>query len=150
VSRPQETEHQAPRPAEEDDDWAWRRKLRSTPHTRVAYRLVIFLVGLLIVLGGLALVPLPGPGWFIVILGLIVWASEFDRARRVLHWVRQRLHTWNEWLEPKPWWVKAAVGLMTLALVVAVLYAMFWATGVPTYLPDVVEKWLSSVPGLGS
>lgn len=133
-----------------DDDWAWRRRLRSKPHTRLVYRLTIFAVGLVIVVGGLALVPLPGPGWLIVICGLIVWASEFELAQRLLHWVRRQLHTWNEWLKPKPWWVKGAVGLATFALVLAVFYGMFWLSGVPSYLPDPVESWLLGLPGRAS
>ena len=40
-------------------------------------RLVIGVVGTLVVLVGLVLVPLPGPGWLIVIFGLGILAIEF-------------------------------------------------------------------------
>ena len=83
------------------------------PPSHRVYRIVVGLVGLLIVVGGLALVPLPGPGWVIVFVGLAVWASEFEWAHRLLQFARHRLHLWGEWLKPKPWWVKGLVGLGT-------------------------------------
>jgi hypothetical protein len=57
------------------------------------------------------------------------------------------LKAWTEWLIPQPWWVKG------LVLLVAVVAAVFWLliliSGVPGYLPDIVEQWLKTVPGLG-
>ena len=132
-----------------DDDWAWRRKLRARSHTRLAYRIAVFFFGLLLVVGGLALVPLPGPGWVIVIFGLIVWASEFDRAESVLHWLRRQLYNWNDWLQRQRLWVKTAFALMTAALVGAFVYGVFWLYGVPPYLPDPLESWFTGLPGLG-
>ena len=84
-----------------DDDWEWRRRIRSNPASHRVYRIVVGLVGLLIVVGGLALVPLPGPGWVIVFVGLAVWASEFEWAHRLLQFARHRLHVWSEWLKPR-------------------------------------------------
>lgn len=139
-----------PQEQDDDGDWVWRRKLRARSHTRLAYRIAVFFVGLLLVVGGLALVPLPGPGWLIVILGLVVWASEFDRAESVLHWLRRQLYNWNDWLQRQRLAVKAGVALLTAGLVGAFFYALFSLWGVPTYLPDGVESWLTRVAGLHS
>jgi uncharacterized protein (TIGR02611 family) len=109
---------------------------------------VVGLVGLLIVVGGLALVPLPGPGWVIVFIGLAVWASEFEWAHRLLQFARHRLHLWGQWLKPRPWWVKGLVGLGTAVLVVVFFYLLFLVSGVPGFLPDRAEGWLATVPGL--
>lgn len=131
-----------------EQDWAWRRKLRSNPATRTAYRVVVFVVGLVIVLGGLALVPLPGPGWALVILGIAVWASEFDAARRVLDFAKAQLKKWNSWVMAQPIWVRGLVGLATAVLVVAVFWVLFKLSGVPGFLPDAVERWLHAHAGL--
>ena len=129
-----------------DDDWAWRRRIRSHPASHRVYRIVVGLVGLLIVVGGLALVPLPGPGWIIVFVGLAVWASEFEWAHRLLQFARHRLHVWSKWLKPRPWWVKGLVGLGTAVLVAAFFYLLSGERGPRS--PDRAEGWLATVPGL--
>jgi tellurite resistance protein TerC len=60
--------------------------LRST--LRNAWRLVILVVGATVLCLGLLLVILPGPGIPIVLLGLVVLATEFVWARRWLRRVR--------------------------------------------------------------
>lgn len=149
MTRPEEVEDAAAQPPD-DDDWAWRRRLRARSHTRLAYRIAVFFFGLLLVVAGLALVPLPGPGWLIVIFGLIVWASEFERAEGVLHWLRRHLYNWNLWLQRQAMWVKSVAALLTAGAVAAFFYAILWLSGVPTYLPDGLESWLAGLPGLGS
>jgi len=132
----------------QDDDWAWRRRIRSSPTSNRVYRVVVGVVGLLIVVGGMALVPLPGPGWVIVFLGLGVWASEFEWAQNLLSFARERLRRWSEWLKPRPWWVKGLVGLGTAVLVGAVFYLLFLVSGVPGLVPDQAAAWLVRLPGL--
>lgn len=134
-------------PPDHDDDWRWRRKVRSNPHSHRLYRGVVAIVGLVIVVGGLLLVPAPGPGWLIVFLGVAVWASEFDWARRLLHWGRQRLSAWNAWMRVQSWWLKALVTLGTLAIVAAVVYGYLRWQGPPPLLPDSWEQWLRGLLG---
>ena len=62
----------------------WRESIRRRPRAYLIYRIVIGVIGGGIVVGGLALVPLPGPGWLIVFLGLAILATEFAWARRAL------------------------------------------------------------------
>ena len=135
-------------PVEADDDWAWRRRIRANPHAHRIYRLVVALVGAAITIGGLVLVPAPGPGWLIVFLGLAVLASEFAWAQRLLHHARRRLDAWTDWLKLQPWWVKVAVSLVTCAFVLAVLYAYLLWQGPPGLLPDSWERWLESTLGV--
>jgi uncharacterized protein (TIGR02611 family) len=132
-----------------DDDWQWRRKIRSNPRSHLIYRIVVGVVGLVIVVIGLILVPFPGPGWVIVFVGLAIWASEFEWAQRLLHRARNTLGSWNDWLRRQAWWVKGLVLLLTIAAVALFFWVLFLVTRVPSYLPDVVEKWLKKVPGLG-
>lgn len=130
-------------------DWEWRRRIRSNPHSHTVYRTVVGAVGTLVVVVGLVLVPFPGPGWFIVFLGVAILASEFAWAKRLLHWGRGKLTLWNAWVMTKPVWFRVLMGLLTLLLVWALFYAYFAAFGIPSYLPDFGERWLSQLPALG-
>ena len=136
------------RDADDEDDWEWRRRIRASPRWRPLYQGAVFLLGLVMVLGGLALVPLPGPGWVIVILGIAVWASEFEPASRLLEFVKDRVRAWEQWVRGQPWWVKGLVGLVTLAFVGFALWLTMWLTGVPGLLPDRWEAWLHANAGL--
>ena len=88
------------RDPQDEDDWEWRRRIRANPRWRPIYQGGVFVVGLVMVLGGLALVPLPGPGWLIVILGIAIWASEFQPASRLLEFVKDKVRAWEQWLKP--------------------------------------------------
>ena len=58
---------------------------------RAARRLIVAVVGGTLVLCGLALLVLPGPALLVVPLGLVILASEFAWARRLLRTVRDRV-----------------------------------------------------------
>lgn len=145
---PEERRHVL-RDADGQDDWAWRARIRANPTSRRVYRSAVFLVGLVLILGGLALVPLPGPGWLIVIAGIAIWASEFERAARLLDFVKAKVRAWERWLRPQPLWVKGAVGLATAVFVACVLWALMAVTGIPGIVPDTMATWMqANVPGL--
>lgn len=129
--------------------WQWRQRIRSNPRTARLYRLAIGVLGLIVVVIGIVLLPLPGPGWAVIFLGLGLWASEFEWAQRLLSWVRVRVEAWWHWLEEKGWWAKALAGLGTCVLVALVFWALFAVSGVPTWLPDSVKHAVAKVPGLG-
>ena len=131
-----------------DDDWEWRRKIRSNPHSHLIYRLVVGVGGLIVVVVGLAMVPFPGPGWLVVFLGLALWASEFEWAQRLLQRAKHTLQAWSEWFKPQSWWMKGLVLLVTAAAVAAIFWVLFRISGVPGFFPDTVEVWLRRVPGL--
>jgi uncharacterized protein (TIGR02611 family) len=65
---------------------AWARRRRSTT---VLWQAGVLLLGFGLVLAGVAMLVLPGPGWASIILGLIVLASEYAWARRLLDPVRR-------------------------------------------------------------
>src|SRR6185295_19222455 len=91
------------------DKLGFRARLKRNPALALAYRIVVAVVGAAVALLGLALVPLPGPGWLIVFLGLGILATEFSWAERLLWLGRQRLA------------VRALVSLVTLLFVVSVV-----------------------------
>ena len=140
------------RQVEEEDaerDWAWRRRIRANPPLYAAYRVLVFVAGLAVVVVGILLVPLPGPGWVIVFLGLAIWASEFKTAQRVLGFVRGKVRAWTSWTAEQPWWVKGLVGLATVVAVLGLFWVLFWISGVPGFLPDGFEHWLKAHLALG-
>jgi uncharacterized protein (TIGR02611 family) len=132
-----------------DDRWEWRRRIRSNPASHRAYRTVVAVLGLVVVVIGLIAVPAPGPGWLIVFIGVSIWASEFEWAQRLLYWGKDRLRDWQHWLQSKRWWVSALVALGTAAIVGCVFWGYFAWAGSPSWLPDVVEGWLDRLPGVG-
>ena len=56
---------------------------------RVLWRVIIAIMGGTVLLIGVALLVLPGPGWLTIIFGLAVLGSEFIWARRALRKVKQ-------------------------------------------------------------
>jgi uncharacterized protein (TIGR02611 family) len=62
----------------------WRRRIARNRPLETAYRLVVLVVGLAIVAAGVAMLVFPGPGWAAIILGLVVLATEYAWAERLL------------------------------------------------------------------
>ena len=54
-------------------------------------RIAITIAGFLVVLLGLIMIPLPGPGWLIVFLGLGILAREYVWAERLLNTAKQKV-----------------------------------------------------------
>jgi uncharacterized protein (TIGR02611 family) len=89
-----------------------------------AYRFVFATIGGLIILLGLVLVPLPGPGWLIVALGVGMLALEFDRMERLLEKILDRLEATSDRLPP---FVKVVLGVLAIAGIAAWIAAtLLW------------------------
>jgi uncharacterized protein (TIGR02611 family) len=91
--------------------------IRAHPTGSVAFRTTIAILGGLVVVVGLILVPLPGPGWLIVLFGVSIWAVEFVWARRVLQYGRRLLGWWMAWVALRPWPVKLLIGAAGLVFI---------------------------------
>lgn len=61
-----------------------------------AKRLVVLIVGLSVLLVGLAMVVLPGPAFIVVPLGLAILATEFIWARRLLARLKREISNAGE------------------------------------------------------
>lgn len=131
-----------------DDDWEWRRKIRSNPHSHLIYRIIVGVIGLIVVVTGLIMVPFPGPGWLVVFLGLAIWASEFEWAQRVLRVAKRALNAWTAWLKAQPWWVNALVLLATLVALAAIFWLLLLVSGISSFLPEGLVDLLVRLPGL--
>jgi len=67
------------------------------PRLRAPYRLLVGAVGLTVIVVGLILVPLPGPGWLIVFVGVATLGTEFPAAHRLTGVVRRLAHRVRLW-----------------------------------------------------
>ncbi|WP_051830379.1 MULTISPECIES: TIGR02611 family protein [Streptomyces] len=65
--------------------------VRRSPALHRAWQAAIFLAGLAVVGLGVVMLPLPGPGWVVIFLGMGIWATEFVWARLALRWTRRKV-----------------------------------------------------------
>ncbi len=126
AARPEPGDH--PQTAGHSEDGASPRpglldRIRAQRTGRIALRTGVGILGAVLIVGGLILVPLPGPGWLIVIAGLAVLAIEFAWAKHLLHFTRRQLHRWTEWLRRRSWPVRTIIGLASMMLVAAIVWA---------------------------
>jgi uncharacterized protein (TIGR02611 family) len=82
---------------------------------RLLRRLAIGVAGCVVVIVGLILVPLPGPGWAIVFAGVALLGTEFSWAARLLQAVRRRLAPAAALLRRVPRVVRTAVASLAAA-----------------------------------
>lgn len=92
-------------------------------------------MGVAIIAAGIVLLPLPGPGWVIIFLGLGVLASEFTWAQRLLAFARTQVRAWTQWLTSQSRVVRGLVGLGCLVLIASLVLAYVAWQGVPSWIP---------------
>lgn len=71
------------------------------PRLEHAYRAGVGILGGTLSVIGLLLVPLPGPGWLIVFLGLAVLGTEFRWAKRMAVWLKRQLDRFWAWVKAR-------------------------------------------------
>ncbi|WP_370375457.1 TIGR02611 family protein [Micromonospora sp. HM5-17] len=96
--------------------------VRANPTGRFTLRVMVALAGAVVVLLGLALIPLPGPGWLIVIGGLGIWAVEFHWAKRLLGFTRRHVQAWARWVRGQSLLVRMVIGSVGLVFVAVVVW----------------------------
>lgn len=57
---------------------------------RGSKRAGITVIGFVLIIGGIVLLPLPGPGWLIIFAGLAVLATEYVWAERALDLAKKK------------------------------------------------------------
>jgi uncharacterized protein (TIGR02611 family) len=107
---------------------SFQQRARATRTGRLTLRIAIGFVGTTVVLAGLVLVPLPGPGWLIVLAGLAILSLEFAWAQRLRHFTHTRLERWWHWLGRQHWAVRALAGLIGIAFAATVAW-LSWTYG---------------------
>lgn len=77
------------------------KRFKSSIWTRVpkpVRKLVIFVIGWLVVIAGVAMLALPGPGWAAIFLGFAILATEFASAKQIRDWMVAKLKAIINWL----------------------------------------------------
>jgi uncharacterized protein (TIGR02611 family) len=90
----------------------------------------VFVVGLAVVGLGVVLLPLPGPGWVVIFLGMGIWATEFVWAQLVLRWTRRKVAEAAERaLDPQVRRRNIVLTVIGLAVIAAVAVWYLWRFG---------------------
>ncbi|MFJ7295567.1 TIGR02611 family protein [Streptomyces collinus] len=57
----------------------------------LSWQVGVFIIGLAVVVTGIIMLPLPGPGWVVIFGGMAIWATEFVWAQLVLRWTKRKV-----------------------------------------------------------
>lgn len=108
---------------------AVRARVRATAAGRIAWRVGVTVVGVAVIVAGLILLPLPGPGWLIIFAGLGVLATEYTWAARLLRWVRAHVRRWTRWAAAQPLWLRIFGGVLTVLVIAGIGLAAWFLRG---------------------
>lgn len=97
-------------------------RVRATKAGRVTLKVSVATVGFSLIAVGVALIPLPGPGWLIVLAGLAVLAIEFVWAKHLLRFTKIHLQRWTRWVGRQSWTVRIAIGAVGMVFVGVVVW----------------------------
>jgi uncharacterized protein (TIGR02611 family) len=97
-------------------------RIRRNPTGRLALKITIGVLGGLVVALGIVLIPFPGPGWAIVILGLAIWAIEFVWAKNLLEFTKRHVQSWTRWIARQSRPMRAVVGVVGLIFVGTIVW----------------------------
>jgi uncharacterized protein (TIGR02611 family) len=119
----------------------WRSRIAARRAVNHPYRIGVGVVGGLVVSLGIVAIPLPGPGWLIVITGMFVLATEFLWAERLLEFTKGHVSSWTDWVAARPGWVRLLLAVATAAFVYGVLVVTLHLVGVPGWMPGWLPLW---------
>lgn len=77
-------------------------RLRAHPATSLGYRIVVTAVAVVVILAGVAMLVLPGPGVATILVGLAILGTEFPWAKRLVQRVLDVLRTARD--RALAWW----------------------------------------------
>jgi uncharacterized protein (TIGR02611 family) len=97
-------------------------RIRSNPSGRLALKIGVGVLGGLVVAVGIVLIPFPGPGWAIVILGLAILALEFAWAKNLLEFTKRHVRSWTQWIGRQSLGVRALIGIVGMIFVAAIVW----------------------------
>lgn len=100
----------------------YRRNPRQNTVVNVVWRALVLVAGMTLVCLGIVLLVLPGPGWGSILLGLVILASEYTWANRLVEPVRRRVRREAQRVRAMPRGRQAAIyvalGLSSLGFLV--------------------------------
>jgi uncharacterized protein (TIGR02611 family) len=103
--------------------------VRSRRALHMSWQVGVFTVGLAVVVAGVILLPLPGPGWVVIFGGMAIWATEFVWAQLVLRWTKRKVtEAAQRALDPRVRRrniILTSVGLLIVAVLLAIYVEKF-------------------------
>jgi uncharacterized protein (TIGR02611 family) len=87
-------------------------------------RVLVGLLGWTVLLAGLIMVPYPGPGWIVVLLGLSILAREYVWAKRLHGGIVVRYDAWRAWIRRQPLYIKTIFWALTTVTVVVTIWLL--------------------------
>jgi uncharacterized protein (TIGR02611 family) len=110
---------------------------------RQAKKTFVGIIGGVVLLAGIVMIPYPGPGWVVVFAGLGILSTEYDWAKRVLHFAKGKYDAWQNWLKKQNSVVKALFWILT-ALVVVVTIWLLNGYGLINHILGLNWDWVRS------
>lgn len=104
-----------------------RESVRSNRALDATWRGIILVVGLTIVGLGIFFLLFPGPGWAVIILGLIVLATEYAWAQRILNPVKDFSSRLARLVISQEYRKKRSNVILVLTIVVVTIAYAYWA-----------------------
>ncbi|CAL9573011.1 hypothetical protein SUDANB6_04908 [Streptomyces sp. enrichment culture] len=96
----------------------------------LSWQVGVFVVGLAVVVAGVIMLPLPGPGWVVIFGGMAIWATEFVWAQLVLRWTKRKVaEAAQRALDPKVRRRNVILTVIGLVVVAALLGVYVWKFG---------------------
>ncbi|MFD4995425.1 TIGR02611 family protein [Streptomyces buecherae] len=97
----------------------------------LSWQVGVFVVGLAVVIVGIIMLPLPGPGWLVIFGGIGIWATEFVWAQLVLRWTKRKVsEATQRALDPKVRRRNIILTVIGLVIVAAALAVYVWKFGI--------------------
>src|SRR4051794_39934120 len=97
----------------------------------LSWQVGIFVIGLAVVVLGIIMLPLPGPGWVVIFGGMAIWATEFVWAQLVLRWTKRKVtEAAQRALDPKVRRRNIILTSVGLVIVAAIVGVYLWKFGV--------------------
>ncbi|MCX5395904.1 TIGR02611 family protein [Streptomyces sp. NBC_00102] len=104
--------------------------IKASKALHVSWQVGVFAVGLAVVAAGVAMLVLPGPGWFVIFGGMAIWATEFVWAQLVLRWTRRKVtEAAQKALDPKVRRRNIILTTVGLVIVAALVAVYLWRFG---------------------
>jgi uncharacterized protein (TIGR02611 family) len=103
------------------------------------------IVGVIVLLAGVVMLAVPGPGWATIVLGLVILSTEFEWAARARHRLVLALRRGAARIEALPAWLRAVTWCAVAVVLGSLAYLTLAVTGVPDWVPagvrDPVRGW---------
>jgi uncharacterized protein (TIGR02611 family) len=115
---------------------AARGRVRRSRGGTVTWKVAVTAVSVVVIIAGIVMLAVPGPGWATILLGLAILSTEFEWAARwrraVVRWLTAAAHR----VQGFPRWLRVVTWALVAVGLVALMYATLVVVGVPEWVPE--------------